>query len=455
MIFRSFVTQKLGVDKAIFFTLVGKCLQMTTAAFSVLFIAKFLSPNEQGYYFTFGSIVAIQVFFELGLTSIVTQFVAHEASHLQISAKSIDGDDYFKSRLASLLKICSRWYSLISIVLFFVIFFAGFIFFTYFNKDESNVEWFRPWLLLAIGTVINFFTTPIISIVEGLGKVKEIAKFRMVLFVVQPFVLCGGLWLGLDLYVLGLDVICRSLIMLILICVSPIFNILQNLWTINITERVSYKAEIFPYQWRIAVSWISGYFIFQLFNPVLFVTEGPTVAGQMGLTMQALNALLALTLAWVHTKVPRLSGFIALKQYSELDNLFDKTFKQVLCIGTTLLAFFVSCIILFQKFNILIFSADIGNRFLPAIPLLLMAWSVFTMLPINCWASYLRSHKKEPLMVNSVVMGILCCLSTLTLGYKFGLYGIAFGFASLRIISLVWIHYVYRAKKKEWHGENI
>ena len=34
-----------------------------------------------------------------------------------------------------------------------------------------------------------------------------------------------------------------------------------------------------------------GYFIFQLFNPVLFATEGAVVAGQMGMTLAALNGI--------------------------------------------------------------------------------------------------------------------------------------------------------------------
>lgn len=36
--------------------------------------------------------------------------------------------------------------------------------------------------------------------------------------------------------------------------------------------RVSWKTEIWPLQWRIALSWLSGYFIFQLFTPILFIT---------------------------------------------------------------------------------------------------------------------------------------------------------------------------------------
>ncbi len=70
---KELITNKLGIDKSIFYTLAGRGLQITTSVFTVVFIVKFLSPEEQGFYYTFGSIVAIQVFFELGLTGIITR----------------------------------------------------------------------------------------------------------------------------------------------------------------------------------------------------------------------------------------------------------------------------------------------------------------------------------------------------------------------------------------------
>lgn len=43
---RYLVTQRLGIDKAILYTLLGRGLQISTALFTVFFIAKYLSPNE-------------------------------------------------------------------------------------------------------------------------------------------------------------------------------------------------------------------------------------------------------------------------------------------------------------------------------------------------------------------------------------------------------------------------
>lgn len=75
--------RKLGVDKSIAYSSGARVVQAFTGVASILFIAQFLTKTEQGFYYTFGSIIAIQIFFELGLTNIITQYVAHEASHLK------------------------------------------------------------------------------------------------------------------------------------------------------------------------------------------------------------------------------------------------------------------------------------------------------------------------------------------------------------------------------------
>jgi hypothetical protein len=103
-----------------------------------------------------------------------------------------------------------------------------------------------------------------------------------------------------------------GLLLLISIFISKKYkHLLLNIWSALDSERVSYKLDILPYHWKIALSWVSGYFIFQLFNPVLFATEGAVVAGQMGMTISVLNGIQALSMSWISTKVPLCSGLIA------------------------------------------------------------------------------------------------------------------------------------------------
>ncbi|MBO7439202.1 MAG: hypothetical protein J6U21_05935 [Bacteroidales bacterium] len=451
---KKIVTQKLGIDKTIFYTLLGRGLQIATAVFTVFFIARYLSAEEQGYYYTFGSIVAIQVFFELGLTGIITQFVAHEAYELKIDGQyQLIGDEKYKSRLSSLLRFCVKWYLIFAAILLVALSLIGIRFFVGYEVEHQDIEWRLPWILLAIGTAFNLLLSPIMAFIEGLGKVKETAKIRLVQQFIHPVVVWGGLAIGSKLFVAGADAILRVVVVGIILIKSPFYKLLKNIWGYQQEERVSYMQEIFPYQWRIAISWISGYFIFQLINPVLFATEGAKVAGQMGMTLAALNGLQALTQSWINTKVPRLSGLIAQQKYEELDSLFYRTMRQMMLIGIASLVAFVTAIFAIQNYEISPFGMDIGGRFLPIVPLSLMAWATFSMFPINCWATYLRCHKKEPLLLNSVVVGLLCCASTIGLGNLYGVYGITIGFACLRFVSLTWIYTVFKKKKNEWHSK--
>ena len=97
------------MDKSIAYSSGARIVQGFTGVASVFFITTFLTGVEQGFYYTFGSILALQVFFELGLTGIMTQYVAHEASHLQLNDDcQYEGEERYKSRLASLIHFCLK-----------------------------------------------------------------------------------------------------------------------------------------------------------------------------------------------------------------------------------------------------------------------------------------------------------------------------------------------------------
>jgi len=53
---------KIGIDRSIAYTIFYRMIQGLGGVGTVIFIAKYLSKNEQGYYYTFGSVIAIQIF---------------------------------------------------------------------------------------------------------------------------------------------------------------------------------------------------------------------------------------------------------------------------------------------------------------------------------------------------------------------------------------------------------
>jgi O-antigen/teichoic acid export membrane protein len=447
------IVSKLGFDKAIIFTSSSSILGAIGSIVSMILVVKYLTGIEQGFYYTFGSIVAIQVFFELGLNGIITQYVAHEVSNLAWeSDNKLSGDSKFKSRLSSLLHFSVKWYLFFAMILLITLLIVGFVFFDRYDKTGGAVSWVAPWTLLALGTVISLVVSPIVAYIQGLGKVKEIAKIQLLILFFRLAIVWGGLILGAKLFVLGMGSLITAFLLILIIAVQY-RKLLIHLWETEIVEKVSYRLEIFPYQWKIALSWISGYFIFQLFNPVLFATEGAVVAGQMGMTLAALGGIQSLSLAWITTKVPLFSGLIAQKKYTQLDSIFNKTLKQSALINFAGLIFLMLVIYLIRFFNIEISGKLLGNRFLNYLPFFFMMIPLFLNQFINSWATYLRCHKKEPYLIMSIVTGILCLLSTTLFGKYFGVIGITLGYSSITFGTFIWAYNLFLKKKQQWHIE--
>lgn len=89
--------------------------------------------------------------------------------------------------------------------------------------------------------------------------------------------------------------------------------------------RSDWRHELLPMRWRIALSWLSGYFIFLLLPPLLFYYHGPVVAGQMGMTWAVVTALSTVSLAWVTAKATRFGVLVAQKEYRTIDSLALKS----------------------------------------------------------------------------------------------------------------------------------
>ncbi|MDD3945200.1 MAG: hypothetical protein PHS38_10865 [Bacteroidales bacterium] len=444
------------MDKAIAYSSGARIVQAFTNFVTLFFISRFLSGIEQGFYYTFGSIVAIQVFFELGFTGIITQYVAHEFSHLRfLNNGLIEQDEKYKSRLASLLRFCVKWYTVISGLLFIALLIVGFVFFNKYQEGGDLTSWKIPWIVLSIGTIIKLFQSPFNSFLMGLGKVKEMSKISFFQQLITPFIMWIGFIYDFKLYVLGISTIVNALIWFYFVAKMDLVHVMVDLMKVTITESISYMKEIFPYQWKIALSWISGYFIFQLFNPVLFATEGAVVAGQMGMTISVLNGIQALSMSWIITKIPLYSSLIAKQNYAMLDNLFNKTLKQQAFVTFGLLTVLFVGVNLLNITQLKFGDNVLAERLLPIWPMFFMMIALFCNQFVNAWATYLRCHKREPYLVMSVVGGVTCSLSTFVLGNLFGLMGIVLGYCVITIILAFWGKKIYHICKKQWHQSTI
>lgn len=436
----------LGLDRAITFTVLARFWGSAAGLVTVTLIARFLSPAEQGYYYTFGSLVALQIVFELGFSFVILQMASHERARLSIAEDySISGESVAHARLASVLQKAVRWYSAAAMLMAVTVMPVGFYFFFTHQQSGQMVFWRLPWCLDAMMAVLNFQLDPLLSFLEGCGYVPEVARLRLTQSVVGSLLAWMALLSKHGLFapsMMLLGMAGSSLVWLI-----GKRKLLLPLLRYRVGEhRIHWNQEVWPFQWRIAVSWFCGYFIFWLFNPVLFAFRGAVEAGQMGMSLSLTNAIQAIAVSWVSTKSAPFGTMIAQKQYRLLDQKFFQAVKQAVSVSLIgALMAWIGCIYLnarhFQFAHRLLDPSSIG---------LLMLYMVVNVIVFS-QAYYLRAHKQEVFFVNSLVGAVAATLCTFIFGSYYGARGIVVSCCVGNLLGLAWATYKFRKYRRLWH----
>lgn len=439
---------RLGIDRAVFFTLLGRGWSVGAGLFTIVVIAHFLSPELQGYYYTFNSLIALQIFAELGLNFAIVQFASHEMAHLNwLPNGTVSGDAEAKCRLQSLMHFAFSWFGVAALLMIAFLLPAGLYFFNSSIPDAivvSNVS--IPWALLVIFTAANLFVTAAAAILEGCGKVAQVAVLRLWQSLFAVTMVWAILSLGGHLYALTMSSLMMALIGFTWLWINHRMFFKDLMAHRTPLPGMSWRKEIWPFQWRIAVSWMSGYLIFQLFNPLLFKTHGPIVAGQMGMSLQIIAAMNGAAMAWIATKVPTYGQLVASNRRKELDALFARGLFQSL-------VFLIASIV--AVWSILFFlnetTSPYASRVLP-LPL-------FSLLCLVCLANhivfaeaaYLRAHKEEPFMWLSVLTGLVTATLAILSIPSFGVVGAVSSITSTALlIALIGGTIIYFRKRREW-----
>jgi O-antigen/teichoic acid export membrane protein len=359
---------------------------------TLLFITNILSSEEQGYYYVFLSIVAIQTVFDMGLSFILVQISAYESRLIIFDDKGkIKGN--IPSRFISLFKKSLIWFAVLSVLLLLVLFWLGYYFISDSDFDHGY-GWKMPWLLLIVFTAITFFFQPLFSLLEGAGHIREVYLVRFI----QGLLGSIGLWLGFY-FNLGIFSVCIPPAVGIVITILWVLFFKSNILTIiknSGCDDFKWKEEVWPQQWRFGVSWLCAYFISQGFIPIIFKSEGLLIAGQMGLTIAIINMIGILSVSWMSSNFPRFVKLIALKNWIDLDREFYRAFF------ISLISYVIG-ITIFIIIRLLFVATIFDNRFLPFSDVVIMALSGVFSQVIILLGFNLRAYRKEPFMLSSII----------------------------------------------------
>jgi hypothetical protein len=450
----------LGLDRSIAFSLMARGWSSLAGVGTILLIARYLSPAEQGYYYAFYSLVAIQIVFELGFSVVILQTASHEAAHLTIAADgTITGPEREHGRLASVLKKSVRWYTVGSILMGLTIIPIGIAFFRHIETKaySGGVHFVLPWLLVVGASCLTFQIDPLFSFLEGCGYVPEVSRTRLTQSILATVLGWSVFLVHRGLFAPGMFILGQAIA-----GGWFIFTKRRLLWSLlrHATEKYSidWGMEIWPFQWRIAVSWMAGYVTSQLFVPALANFRGAVEAGQMGMSLTICGVLTTMCVAWMNTKSAPFGRMISLKQYAKLDRIFFRTLLQSSAMALLACATVWLVIEWITLHHVRMHGTLLATRLLPPVPLAMLLFGTLANVVVIAEATYIRAHKQEKFMVNSLLGAVYVMSVILLVARRMTPHGGAWGITAAYAIGGLTIGlgygtYTFLKWRRIWHAD--
>ncbi len=433
------------IDRAIIFVLLARGWQLLAGPTSILLIANYMTPGAQGFYYTFGSLLALQSFVELGFSLVVINVSSHEWAYLRLDdAGFIVGEPEALSRLISLGRLVYWWYALAGLIFTLGVSIAGYLFFS--QESHLGINWQMPWFSLVILTGLLLWVLPFNVLLEGCNQVAAVNRFRLGQAILNNIALWimiaagGHLWslvvaagvkLGVNLYFLLIQY----------------RNFFSLFFQPPADSKMVWRTEIWPMQWRLGLSTFTEYFAFALYNIVMFQYYGAIVAGQMGITRQMVLSLELMSMAWVQTKVARFGMLIAQKEYTQLDRFW---------LRISLVSLVIISIgggagwLLVYLLNVSVIP--LAERMLPPWPTAIFLLASVIMHIPKSQIIYLRAHKQEPTMRMGITTHLATGLLVWLLGSRFGPIGASWAYLLISVVFFSWTTRIWFRFRAESHN---
>jgi hypothetical protein len=196
-----------------------------------------------------------------------------------------------------------------------------------------------------------------------------------------------------------------------------------------------------------SLSWLSGYFIFQLITPITFSRFGPAVAGQLGFAISAMNSILFVATTFTSVIAPRLSSLFHSGMVCEYNSLFDRSFVRSITAVIVLSVLFVLTI-----FFVSLVDADFASRFLSWKLLSLYSLTVVASAIVYCLSIYLRSQAIEPLVLPSIVTAAMMAPSIWAFS-NFSLRAMLIAMFLVTFLSAIWVWRIYSLSRRSLVGQ--
>ncbi len=450
------IARRLSIDRAVGFAVLARFWQLLTGPITQLLIVFCFNEIQQGYYYAFINLLAMQIFVELSLHVVIINVASHEWSSLELTEDGITGDSEKLSRLVSLGRSAVRWYVIAAFLFVLVVTILGTLFLGSLQDKQfewSDVgSWAAPWATLVLLTGVQLAVLPLTAILEGCSQLPAINRIRFWIGIVGSIVVWTLIASGCGLWAL---------------CGSATVRLAGEYYLVAIRYRkffepfrkppqgtiVNWREEVLPLQWRIAIQGVFLWLASHLAGLVIVKYHGLAVSGRFGMMWTILVALQAASLSWIDTRRPLFGQLIAERKFRALDEMFFRVSRvSVLLLATGGLLFTVGIWI----FNQLPYwgCQRIADRLPDAATTGVFSLALVILQLAQCSNIYVRAHKKDPFLLAAIISSSSIAVLVFWLGKQHGVWGVGIGYLfGVAVIQTPYWLIIWAATRRLWHSE--
>lgn len=360
-----------------------------------------LTIDDQSKYFMIISLVALQSAFDLGASQLLMTNLAYRH-------RSLMGLQNLSTDVSSVLQVALRYAAICTCI--YVPFFLG----AYLLALKFSSLTLIEGGFLALGSGASMFATFLFSFFEGLGYVQKAYAMRFLMNVSRTFILIAGLFFGAGIYAVTISMLISSALSLLVILIS--FDC-RKLWRLAVGRSMSqssydftWRVNILPKQWRLSISWISAYVIYQGPIWLSFATLQTEDSARFGLTWNIFIGLSALGAAILTPHAAAISNLLGLQSIDKAVQLWRRKSTALL-----LFALFTGGGVIFLV-SIVPQNWSLSERILPITELWWLLAATMANQVIYCFVIFGRASGNEPFHFNYVIWVIMTLLLFVLLG---------------------------------------
>lgn len=398
-------------------------LQKITQAFTglgtALMVSHFLSPEEQGYFYTMGSLLSSYIIFDLGLSSYLLQRSAQLSTGLTINRfDKITPNGEQCDQFLAFTHWVFKWYRNAGIVALLILLPIGLWTLGQNADDLLHSPWFWPWILIVGVIALHMPTIGFMAILEGTGAIRETYTLKIIHYAIGALLAWGFITNGRGLYAQAFPMLATALV-----CYGWFFYKYTKTLNWHVPHQQDITQLTLPHIKHTASNWLFNYTFIN--TPVIlsFVSGNIIFSGQLGLSITIANVGGAIAMSAVTSKLP---GIIRQIEENKAEQALSTYISAIKSYG---ILYFVGSAVLILIIYLLN-DFDISSRLLGPLDMSLLLFAFAGYHIATACTGFIRANGSNELTAPTVILTLLAIPLSLAM-HHFGSTGI--------LISLCWI----------------